>query len=444
MIITKRFLPRRTVLRGIGCTLALPLLDAMVPALSASARTAANPVRRLGVVYVPNGMAMQYWTPKSEGTAFEVTPILQSLEPFRDQVLLLSGLKLPWDVAPHAGGSTPFLTGVVGRTGETNIVCEISMDQVVAKQFAEHTQLGSLELALEDKGNSGQCSQGYSCVYLNTISWRDSRTPLPMESNPRVVFERMFGDTSSTGASARGARIARDRSVLDSVSDTVADLKRKVGARDLGTIDQYLEAVRDVERRLQKADEQREAPLPLVEQPAGIPTRYDDHARLMFDLQVLAYQSDLTRVITFMMAREESSLTYPEIGVPDAHHPISHHQYDKTKIDTLSKINTYHVKLFADYVQKLRSTPDGDGTLLDHVMLLYGAGISDSNVHKHDNLPILLVGGGSGTLKGGRHIRYHKDPPVADLLVTMMDKLGVPVDHIGNSDGPLAIDALSV
>ena len=444
MFITKMSLPRRTLLRGMGATLALPLLDAMVPALSAIAKTAAAPVRRLGVMYVPNGMAMQYWTPPTEGSGFEITPILQPLAPFHDQVLLLSGLKLPWDVAPHAGGSTPFLTGVVGRTGETNIVCEISMDQIVAKQFGQHTQLASLELALEDKGNSGQCSQGYSCVYLNTISWRDSKTPLPMESNPRVVFERMFGDSASTDSTARQARIARDRSVLDSVMDTVADLKRKVGAPDRGKIDQYLEAVRDVERRLQKADEQRDEPLPLVDQPAGVPSRYDDHARLMFDLQVLAYQSDLTRVITFMMAREESSLTYPEIGVPDTHHPLSHHAYDKLRIATLSKINTYHVKLFSDYLQKLRSTPDGDGTLLDHVMLLYGAGISDSNSHKHDNLPILLAGGASGTIKGGRHLRYHEDQPLADLLVTMMDKLGVAVDQIGDSDGALQIDALSV
>jgi hypothetical protein len=444
MFITKMLLPRRTVLRGIGAAVALPLLDAMVPALSAMAKTAAAPVRRLGVVYVPNGMAMQYWTPPSEGSGFEITPILQPLAPFRDQVLLLSGLKLPWDVAPHAGGSTPFLTGVVGRTGEINIVCEISMDQIVAKQFGQHTQLASLELALEDKGSSGQCSQGYSCVYLNTISWRDPKTPLPMESNPRTVFERMFGDSASTDSSARQERIHKDRSVLDSVMETVADLKRKVGPQDRGKIDQYLEGVRDVERRLQKAEEQRDQQLPLVDQPAGIPSTYDEHAKLMFDLQVLAYQCDLTRVITFMMAREESSLTYPGVGVPDAHHPLSHHAYDGAKIATLSKINTYHVKLFADYLQKLRSTPDGDGNLLDHVMLLYGGGISDSNVHKHDNLPILLAGGGSGSLTGGRHVRYRKDPPVADLLVTMMDKLGVRVDHIGNSDGALKIDPLSV
>jgi hypothetical protein len=226
--------------------------------------------------------------------------------------------------------------------------------------------------------------------------------------------------------------------------ETVADLKRKVGPQDRGKIDQYLEGVRDVERRLQKAEEQRDQQLPLVDQPAGIPSTYDEHAKLMFDLQVLAYQCDLTRVITFMMAREESSLTYPEVGVPDAHHPLSHHAYDGAKIATLSKINTYHIKLFADYLQKLRSTPDGDGSLLDNVMLLYGAGISDSNVHKHDNLPILLAGGGSGSLTGGRHVRYRKDPPVADLLVTMMDKLGVRVDHIGNSDGALTVDPLSV
>jgi hypothetical protein len=443
MIITKKYLPRRTILRGMGATLALPLLDAMVPALSAMAKTAANPVRRFGVVYVPNGMAMEYWTPSVEGAAYELTPILKPLAAHRDQLLVLSGLKLPWD-APHAGGSTPFLTGRNGTMGETNIVCDISMDQIVAKEFGQHTQLASLELSLESKGNSGQCSSGYSCVYLNTISWRDPKTPLPMESNPRTVFERMFGDSGSTDSAARRARIKKDRSILDSVIGTIADLKRRIGPEDAGKINQYLDGVRDVERRLQRAEEQGDKELPLVNEPAGIPITYGEHAKLMFDLQVLAYQCDLTRITTFMMGREQSSLTYREIGVPEAHHPLSHHDYEPAKIATMSKINTYHASLFADYLETLRSTPDGDGSLLDHMMILYGSGISDSNVHLHDNLPILLAGGGSGSIKGGRHIRYPNDPPLANLLVTVMDKLGVPVERLGNSDGELPVDALSV
>jgi hypothetical protein len=440
MYLTRVSLSRRTVLRGLGATLALPLLDAMVPALTAAANTVAKPVRRLGVVYVPNGMAMEYWTPTIEGNAFELTPILQPLAPFREQILVLSGFKLPW-AAPHAGGSTPFLTGHAGTDGETDIVCGVSMDQLVAREFGHHTQLASLELAIESKGNSGQCSQGYSCVYLNTISWRDPRTPLPMESNPRIVFEQLFGDAPSTAFAARQARIERRLSILDSVREAVADLTRSIGPSDRVRLDQYLESVRDIERRLQKAEEQRNRELPVIDEPAGSPAAYGEHARLMFDLQLLAYQCDLTRVITFMMGREQSSLTFPQIGVPDSHHPLSHHAYNPEKIAAMSKINTYHVSLFAEYLEKLRSTPDGDGTLLDHLMVLYGGGISDSNAHKHDNLPILLAGGGSGTLAGGRHLRCPDDPPLADLLLTMMEKLGLPLDRLGNSDGTIVIDS---
>ena len=370
----------------------------------------------------------------------EFTPILKPLAPFKNQLLVLSGFKLPW-AAPHAGGSTSFLTGQAGTAGETDIVCGVSMDQLVAKEFGRYTQLASLELAIESKGNSGQCSQGYSCVYLNTISWRDAKTPLPMESNPRIVFEQLFGDSPSTDFGARRARIERRLSILDSVTEAVADLTRRIGPNDRVNLDQYLESVRDVERRLQRAEAQADRELPLVEKPSGSPTSYQEHARLLFDLQVLAYRCDLTRVTTFMMGREQSSLTFPQIGVPDSHHPLSHHAYDPEKILRMSKINRYHVSLFAEYVEKLRSTPDGDGTLLDHLMLLYGAGISDSNAHRHDNLPIVLVGGGSGTLAGGRHLRFANDPPLADLLVTMMDRLGLAVDRLGNSDGRIIIES---
>lgn len=442
MIITKASLPRRTVLRGIGATLALPLLDAMVPAFSALARTAANPARRLAVVYVPNGMAMEYWTPAAEGTAFELTPVLEPLAPFRDQLLVVSGLKAAWTPA-HAGASTSFLTGAAGVRGETAPVAGISMDQVVARELGQQTQLASLELAIDARANAGQCSGGHSCVYTNTIAWRSRTTPLPMENNPRAVFERLFGDSGSTDAATRRARMLRDRSVLDSVTDKVVDLKRGLGPSDRTKIDEYLEGVRDVERRIQKVEEQQTRELPAVEQPEGIPSTYAEHVQLMFDLQLLAYRADLTRVITFMMGREVSSRTYPEIGVPDAHHPLSHHQYDPAKIALMSVINVYHASLFAAYLEKLRSTADGDGSLLDHTLILYGGGMSDSNAHKPDNLPILLVGGGAGHLRGGRHLKYADDPPLANLLVTVMDKLGVPVEQLGNSSGPLPLETLS-
>jgi len=424
-----------------GVTLALPLLDAMVPALSAARRTAANPVRRLGVVYVPNGMAMEYWTPRGEGTAFELSPILKPLAPFREQMTVISGLKALWTPA-HAGASTTFLTGASGVAGETAPVADVSMDQVVAREYGRETQLASLEVAIEGRANAGQCSAGHSCVYINTIAWRNRTTPLPMENNPRAVFERLFGDSGSTDPAVRRAAMLRDRSVLDSVNEKVAALKRAVGPGDQVKIDEYLEGVRDAERRIQKVEEQSAIDLPVLEAPEGIPPVFVDHVRLMFDLQLLAYRTDLPRVITFMMGREVSSRTYPEIGVPDAHHPLSHHEYDAGKIATMSKINVYHVKLFADYLEKLRATPDGDGSLLDHIILMYGAGMSDSNSHNHSNLPMLLLGGGSGQLKGGRHVKYAKDTPAANLLVTVMDKLGVPIDHIGDADGKLNIDTL--
>jgi hypothetical protein len=453
--IKKMSLPRRTVLRGLGATLALPLIDAMVPSFTATVKTAANPIKRFGAIYTPNGMAMEYWTPAKVGTDFEFMPINQSLAPFKNNVIMISGLKLPWD-APHP--SAPFLSGAVGNRGENNIACGVSMDQIVAREFGKETQLASLELALENVGNTGQCSGGYSCVYSNTISWRDATTPLPMENNPRAVFERMFGDTASTDAAARRARLDEDKSVLDAILESLTGLKRKIGPEDRGRIEQYLEGVRDVERRVQRAEQQANNELPFVEKPAGIPASYGEHAKLMFDLQLLAYQTDLTRVITFMMAREQSSLTYSEIGVPESHHPLSHHAHDPARVATMSKINAYHCKLFADYVAKLKATPDGDGTLLDHVMIVYGSGISDSMDHLKDNLPVVLVGGGAGTIRGGQHVNYAtrttlstlatdgkgvktEVPPMSDLCLTLMDKLGVHVDKLGDSTGPLNIDS---
>jgi hypothetical protein len=442
MMITKMALPRRTFLRGMGTALALPLLDAMVPALTAISKSAAVPARRLGVVYLPNGMAMDFWTPALEGPAFELSPVLQPLSAFRDQLLVLSGLNGPRGGGAHAGASTLFLTGVGGKAGEIGVEASVSIDQILAKQLGHHTQLASLELALDGRDNAGSCDAGYSCAYSNTISWRGATTPLPMENNPRVVFERLFGDSGTTDSATRLAMIRRDRSLLDSVTEKVAELGQRVGPSDRRKIDEFLEGVRDVERRIQKAEEQSANELPVVAQPAGIPATFEEHARLMYDLQVLAYQCDLTRVTTFMLGRELSGRTYPEIGVPDSHHPLSHHEDVAEKIALMAKINVFHAALFAQHLEKLRATADGDGTLLDHTILMYGAGISNSNSHDHNNLPILLVGG-KDHIQGGRHAMF-KGQPLANLLVSVMDKLGAPIEQIGNSSGRLEIDPIAI
>jgi hypothetical protein len=443
MIITRKHLSRRTVLRGIGATLALPLLDGMVPALSALARTAAAGVRRLGIIYTPNGMNMPQWLPKGDGADFELSPTLELLAPFRDQLLVLSGFadRYGWPTADegtgdHARAAATFLTGVhIKKTEGADIQCGISMDQIAAATLGKATQLASLELAIESVEFLGACDAGYSCAYANTISWRTPTTPMPMENDPRAVFERLFGGSDSTDATARIARIHKERSILDSVAEGVAGLQRGLGLRDRAKLDEYFDAIRDVERRIQRAEEQSGRELPVVKQPAGIPATFEEHARLMFDLLTLAYQTDMTRVSTFMLGKEVSVRAYPEIGVPDAHHSVSHHQNNPEQLAKLGKVNAFHVKQFAYFLDKLRSTPDGDGSLLDHSMLLYGAGISDSNVHLHDNLPLVLAGGADGQIKGGRHLVNPKDTPVTNLFVTMLDNVGVPVESIGDSSG---------
>jgi hypothetical protein len=444
MIITKKHLSRRTILRGFGASLALPLLDGMVPALSALSQTAARGVRRMAVVYVPNGMMMPDWTPKGEGAGFEFSPILTPLQAYRDKLVVISGLadKHGWPTADegagdHARAAATFLTGVHAKKTEgSDIQAGISMDQIAAGTLGQETQLASLELALESVELLGSCDAGYSCAYANTIAWRSPTTPLPMENDPRAVFERLFG-ADGTDAAARQARLERQRSILDSVSDKIAALRGGLGARDNVKLSEYLDAIRDVERRIQKAEAQGSRQLPVVEQPAGTPGTFEEHARLMFDLLMLAFQTDMTRVATFMLAREVSGRAYPEIGVPDSHHPVSHHQNDPDKLVKLSKVNLFHAKQFAYFVERMASAQDGDGSLLDHSMLLYGAGISDSNIHMHDNLPLVLVGGAGGRIKGGRHVRYPKDTPVTNLFLNMLDKLGVPADSIGDSTGRL-------
>jgi hypothetical protein len=447
MIVTKKALPRRTVLRGIGATLALPLLDGMVPALTAWQKTAARPINRFGVMYVVNGMIMEKWTPVNEGATYELSPTLGALAPFRDQMLVLSGLSCtPTPGRPggaHAKASTRFLTDVSPPTSETFLDAGISLDQIVAQETGKYTQLASLELAIESGETAGACDVGFACAYTNTISWRSANTPLPAQNNPRAVFERLFGDSGSTDPKARLARIRQDKSVLDSVIQEAAHLQGAVGPGDRAKLVEYLDAIRDVERRIQKAEEQSGLELPLVDHPAGIPATYDEHVKLMCDLQVLAYQSDLTRVVTFMLGREFSGVTYPQIGVPDAHHPITHHQQEPEKIAKVAKINAYHVTQFAYLLDKLRSTPDGDGSLLDHVMVMYGTGMGDCNAHDPRNIPLVLAGGGAGQLKGGRHIRYPKETPLANLHLTLLDKLGVHWDRIGDSTGRIDARALS-
>ncbi len=442
MIITKRAIPRRTVLRGIGASLALPLLDGMIPALTAVAKGAGQPVVRFGVMYAVNGMVMENWTPPLEGEGFEFTPTLASLEPFRRDVSVLTGLAcVPSPGRPggaHAKASTRFLTDISPPTSETLLDAGVSIDQILARETGKQTELASLELAIESGETAGACDVGFACAYTNTISWRSANTPLPMENNPRVVFERLFGDSGSSNAAARRARIRQDRSVLDSVIQEAAGLRGTLGPADRAKLVEYLDAIRDVERRIQKAEEQSGRELPVVvDRPAGVPDTYDEHVKLMCDLQVLAFQADLTRVATFMLGREFSGVTYPQIGVPDAHHPITHHQQEPDKIAKVAKINAYHTTKFAYLLDRLRAAPDGDGTLLDHAMLLYGTGMGDCNAHDPRNIPLVLAGGAAGRLKGGRHIRYAKETPLANLHLTLLDSLGVRLDRIGDSTGPL-------
>ena len=446
MIITRKAIPRRTVLRGLGASLALPLLDGMVPALTAMQHSPANPVRRLGIVYVPNGMRMEHWTPSLEGAGFDFKEVLQPLELFRDYVRVLTGLDGAEGTGlrkgVHANASTRFLTGVAATSADgAELLAGTSMDQLAARELGRHTQLASLEFALDGRDFTGSCDEGFSCAFTNTIAWANETTPLPMENNPRVVFERLFGDSGTTDPAVRRARRRKDASLLDSVTERAAQLQRGLGSSDRSKLNQYLDAVRDIERRIQKVEEQSARELPAVEQPAGVPDTVGEHARMMFDLQALAYETDLTRVTTFMIGREITGRTYAEIGVPDAHHPISHHQRDPAKLEKLTKINQYHVTLFAEFLERLRSTQDGDGSLLDHVQIVYGAGMSESNSHRPENLPILLVGGDAGT--GGRHIKYAEGTPLANLHLSLLDQMGVPVETLGHSTGRLPIEPLS-
>ena len=438
MFVTKKALSRRTVLRGMGTAVALPLLDAMIPAL---APAAAKPVRRFGVVYHPNGVIYDQWLPKGVGSEFELSPTLKGLEAFKDKLIVVTGLFSDQAEALGDGGGDhsracgSYLTGVHVKKSDSIVENAVSMDQIVAKHYESETQLSSLQMTADENSLLGSCDLGYSCAYSSTLSWLTPTLPLMAENNPRVLFERMFGASDSTDARVRAARLQQDQSLLDSVNDRVNELQRQLGAGDNRKMSDYLESLRDVERRIQKAEEQSSKQLPDVARPAGIPESFEEQVRLLYDLQLLAFQSDLTRVTTFMYGREQTGRPYPQIGVPEPHHPLTHHQGLAEKMDKCCKIQRHHVMLFSEYLEKLRNTPDGDGSLLDHVILLFGCGISNSDRHTHGPLPTVLVGGGAGTLKGGRHLVYPEHTPLTNLQLSLLNKLGVPSEKLGDSTG---------
>jgi hypothetical protein len=436
MIITKKALPRRTFLRGMGATVALPLLDAMVPSMTALAKTAAEPVRRLGFVYMPMGCDIARWTPPGDaGRLGELSPTLQSLAPVVDQLTVITNLELK-NAYPgtHATSNAAFLSAAKAKwTESTDYHLGTTVDQIAAKQIGQPTLLPSLELSMDLLQTIGQCDNGYACVYQNNLSWSSPTTPLPAEAHPRIVFERLFGEGGT--AADRRAALQRRASLLDWVREDITRLQNKLGPEDRTRVGEYLDTVREVERRIQKAEGETDRDqLPDLDRPVGVPASYADHAKLMFDLQVLALQGDVTRVVTFQLARETSTRTYTEIGVPDPHHPLTHHGNDPEKIARMAKINAFHVSLFAYFLEKLKATPEGDGTLLDHSLYLYGSGMGNPNVHDHVNLPV-LVAGGAGKVKGGRHIKYAEPTPLANLHLTLLERVGVRMDGFADSKG---------
>ncbi len=439
MFITKMHLSRRTVLRGLGVTLALPLLDAMLPAQTLLKKTAAAGSPRMGFVYVPHGAIMDRWTPAADGAGFEFSPILKPLEPFRDRVNVVSGLgnRAADSTAVHSLSPTTWLSGVRPKpTQGVDAYAGITADQIAAQHIGQDTPLPSIELATEDHSALlGACDRDYGCIYMNTLSWRTHTTPMPMEINPRKAFERMFGQGGT--AAERALRTEQDRSILDEITAEAGALKLKLGPRDQATVSDYLESVREIERRIQRANFDTIAALELPTEPVGIPYNFEEHINIMYDMLVLAYQANITRVFTYMVAREESNKTYPQVGVHDGHHATSHHQNLPEKIEKLVKIQNYHVTLFARFLGKLKSTPDGDGNLLDNSIILFGSNMSNSNLHNHFPLPNLVAGGACGKLAGGRHLRYDDHTPIANLLLTLLEKGGMPMESIGDSTGDL-------
>jgi hypothetical protein len=439
MFLTKKHLPRRTFLRGVGATIAIPLLDSMIPARTALADTAARPTLRAGFVYIPMGAQMPQWTPIGDKPGFKYSRILQPVEQFRDRVTVVSGTSLIAENG-HTLSNAMWLNGTKPAHG-TVILSGTTIDQLVAKKIGQETSFPSLEIATEDHSSElGSCGGDYECSYMNTISWRTPTTPNPMELNPRVLFERMFGGDGATAAQ-RVARLHDDLSILDGVTQSVNDLAKGLDAKDKSRLGDYMENLREIERRIARVEKQNSestgygAP----DAPVGIPDSFEEHATLLFDLWAIAFQADITRVVTFMLARELSTRTYPQIGVPDGHHPVSHHQNDPVKKEQQAKINIYHMEMFARFLTKLNNMPAGDGNMLDHSMILYGSGMSNSNVHAHDQLPILIAGGAAGRHKGNRHIKVPNDTPLSNLLVGMLDAAGIHSEHLGDSSGRIEI-----
>lgn len=437
MINSKKALSRRTLLRGAGAAIALPLLDAMIPASTALAETVANPtrLRRLGYVYMPMGFNPKEWTPQGN-TLDKLPPSLSSLEKVKQQVTVITGLELR-NAYPgsHATSNSAFLSAASAkRTESSDYHLGTTVDQIAARHIGQQTQLPSLELAMDLLNNAGQCDNGYACVYQNNLSWSSPTTPLPAEAHPRLVFENLFGEGGSP--SDRRAALRRRASLLDSVTEEMQRFKLKLGTGDRNKVDDYFTSIREVERRIQRAEASvEENPLPDLDRPVGVPVAYADHARLMFDLQVLAFQGDITRVVAFQLAREASTRTYPEIGVPEPHHPTSHHGNNPEKLEKLAKINQFHVSLFAEFLEKMSATPEAGGSLLDHSLYLYGSGMGDSDAHDHTDLPIIVAGGAAGQMRGGRHIKYDQHTPMANLHLTLLNKVGVEMNSFADSDG---------
>jgi hypothetical protein len=438
MIVTKKALSRRAMLRGAGAALALPLLDAMIPSLTRGA-TAAVPVRRLGFVYIPMGSVIAQWTPAQTGRITALSPTLDPLMPFIDQLTVISHLenKNAYSPGNHATANSGYLSAAKAKMTEgSDYYLGTTVDQIAAQQMGKDSRLPSLELAMDLLTTVGNCDNGFACVYQNNLSWSSPTSPLPAEAHPRVVFERLFGDGGSSAD--RMAELRRNASLLDWMNDDIAKLQKRLGPADRARVDNYLTSVREVERRIQKAEQQTtDTALPDLERPAGVPVDYGDHAKLMFDLQTLALQGDVTRVITFQLARETSTRTYPQIGVPDPHHPLSHHSNDPVKVAKLAKINQYHVSLFAYYLDKLKSTPDGEGSLLDHSLVMLGSGMGNPDVHDHIDLPIAVAGGAAGRMKGARHIKYENPMPLANVHLSLLDRAGVHLDSFADSNGKI-------
>ncbi|MGV3519037.1 DUF1552 domain-containing protein [Luteitalea sp.] len=443
MIITGTHLPRRTFLRGLGAAVALPMLDAMTPALARAVPAGAAP-KRLVFTYVPNGVSMSGWTPQGTGAAFELSTVLKPLAAYKDDMLVLSGLAQRNGMAlgdgpgDHARAAASYLTGVhPKKTAGADIQNGISADQIVAQHIGKATRFGSIELGCDDSRTVGNCDSGYSCAYSNSLSWRSETSPMPPETNPRLVFERLFGADAHLDPAARQRRLLARRSILDVVGERTKQLSSTLGASDRRKVDEYLHAVREIERQIEVAESDMRDLRPGIDKPTGIPVAFADYVKLMYDLQVVAFQTDLTRVVTMMVGREGSMRTYPEIGVPDPHHPLTHHRNNKDWMARVEQINVFHAELFAYFVGKMKATQEGDSNLLERSLIVYGSGLSDGNRHTHEDLPVMIVGQGGGLLRTGRHVVYDSQTPMNNLYLTLMDGMGVPAESLGDSTGKL-------